>query len=96
MGKKWRRLKVVDGATLRKSILLKFVSHGPCRAGWRGDYLKCPCCQFFVLKGGGNHGCPCGNLFVDYEMLRIHVRDSDESKVDTYYATPRPVPHGRC
>ena len=60
-------------AALSERFTLELLAHGPTRSGWEGDYLLCPECRTFVLKGGGNHSCQCGNLFVDSDALRIIV-----------------------
>ncbi|RLS58423.1 MAG: hypothetical protein DWH91_02370 [Planctomycetota bacterium] len=89
---KMKRLKypdVADEATLKERFVVQFVSNGPTDRGWEGNYLKCPECGIFIRKGGGNKGCPCGNIFVDSDMFRVSVRSSCESTVETYQVDPR-------
>ena len=74
---------------LRQLFTLELLSHGPTQAGWEGDYLLCPECNTFVLKGGGNRSCECGNLFIDSDMLRVSVVNGLESSISTYRAKPR-------
>lgn len=38
-----------------------------------------------MLEKNGNHGCDCGNIFIDGDMLRIVIEDHNEKSVDTYY-----------
>jgi hypothetical protein len=71
-------------ATLKERFELEFVSHGPTERGWEGDYLRCPVCTTFVLKGHVTHACPCGNIAIDSAMLRVTVEKGPESPVDTY------------
>lgn len=73
-------------AELLSAFSLRLVSRGPRKGAWHGNYLKCPLCQEFVLKGGGNHGCRCGNLFVDGDMLRVSVVQTPETQVEVYDA----------
>ena len=74
---------------LRATFLLEFVAHGPTAQSWEGDYLKCPECLTFVHKGGDNHRCPCGNVCIDSDMLRVIVTNGPESTIETYRASPK-------
>lgn len=83
--------QVTDQDELRRKFSLELVSRGPERGMWRGQYLRCPRCDYHVLKGPGYDECPCGNIAVDSDMLRVAVRDTPEAEVETYNAVPKPV-----
>lgn len=82
---------ITDQARLLREHELVFVSKGPIDGMWRCQYLKCPRCGYFVLKGNGYDECPCGNIVTDSDMLRVHVTRSPESDVECYNAVPRPM-----
>ena len=69
---------------LTEKFKVELCSHGPTSNGWEGDYLECPLCKS-MLEKNGNHGCDCGNIFIDGDMLRIVIEDHNEKSVDTYY-----------
>ena len=78
--------QITDQDELLARFHLERVSMGPTGRGWEGEYLKCPKCGNFVLKGKGYDECSCGNISVDSDMLRITVRHSAEEDVETYRA----------
>ena len=80
---------ITDQQRLVRENDLVFVSKGPLAGMWRCQYLKCPQCDYYVLKGAGYDECRCGNIVTDSDMLRVHVRDSAESEVECYNAVPR-------
>ncbi len=80
---------VTNQEKLRRDFQLTLVSRGPNEGAWRGNYLKCPLCGYFVLKGAGYDECTCGNISIDSDMLRVSVRQTPESEVDVYDATRR-------
>jgi hypothetical protein len=69
---------------------LEFVSKGPIEGMWRGEYLKCPICNYYVLKGKGYDECTCGNISVDSDMLRVAIVKSPESLIEVYNAKKKP------
>lgn len=69
---------------------LVFVSRGPKDGMWRCEYLKCPLCNYYVLKGAGYDECPCGNIRIDSDALRVSVDKIPESEVETYNAVRKP------
>ena len=74
-------------ATLTECFDLELVSRGPTSNGWEGDYLRCPVCSTFVLKSAESHGCPCGNIFIDADALRVVVEKGPESAIEVFKAT---------
>lgn len=80
---------ITDQQRLVRENDLIFVSKGPLAGMWRCHYLKCARCDYYVLKGAGYDECPCGNIEMDSDMLRVSVRDSAESEVECYNAIPR-------
>jgi hypothetical protein len=80
---------VASEASLREKFNLELVSRGPTSNGWEGDYLRCAVCSTFVLKGGENHGCPCGNIFIDTDSLRVVVENGPESSVEVFRVTSK-------
>jgi hypothetical protein len=80
---------ITNQEKLKQKYKLQLVSQRPKDGMWQGDYLKCPLCGYFVLKGGGYDECMCGNISVDSDMLGISVRQSRESDVEVYDATER-------
>jgi hypothetical protein len=72
---------------LRENSMV-FVSKGPLDGMWRCQYLKCPRCGYYVLKGIGYDECPCGNIVIDSDTLRAFI-DSPEPDVECFNAIPR-------
>jgi hypothetical protein len=81
--------QITDQARLLRENTLVFVSKGPSDGMWRCDYLKCPECDDYVLKGSGYDRCSCGNVLIDSDMLRVSVVRSAESEVECFNAVPR-------
>jgi len=77
---------ITDQIKLKRDYDLSLVSQGPKDGMWRGQYLKCPLCGYFVLKGAGYDECTCGNISVDSDMLRVAVGKTPESEVEVYDA----------
>ena len=77
---------ITDQVKLQRDFELRLISIGPEDGMWRGQYLKCPLCHYFVLKGVGYDECTCGNISVDSDMLRIAIRTTPESDVEVYDA----------
>lgn len=80
--------QITDQEMLLEKFDLKLIAKGPL-GGWRGDYLKCPICGYYVYKGPGYDACPCDNIVVDSDYLRAIVKDSSECDVECYTATSR-------
>ena len=78
--------QITDQEKLKKDYELCFVSKGPQGDMWKGQYLKCPNCRYYVLKGAGYDQCPCGNITVDSDMLRVSIIKSSENEVEVYNA----------
>ena len=70
----------------RRRFSLALVSRGPKDGRWVGAYLRCPSCDYYVSKGPGFDECPCGNIAIDSDMLRVAVRQTPEAEVETYDA----------
>lgn len=68
---------------------LVFLSKGPVAGMWRCQYLKCPLCGSYVLKGANYDRCTCGKITIDSDMLRVVVQQSSESDVESYKELPR-------
>ena len=81
--------QITDQEKLLKEYNLVLVSKGPKDGMWRAQYLKCPFCNYYVLKGEGYDECPCGNISMDSDMLRVCVEKCDESEIETYNAVKR-------
>ncbi len=77
---------ITDQVQLKRDFELRLVSKGPKDGMWRGQYLKCPLCSYFVLKGAGYDECMCGNISVDSDMLRVAVGKTPEFEVEVYDA----------
>jgi hypothetical protein len=73
--------QITDQERFVRENILAFVSKGPLDGMWRCAYLKCPRCGYYVLRGGGYDECPCGNIAIDSDMLRVQVQDTPESEV---------------
>ena len=78
--------QITNQKKLLEKYELKFVSKGPVDKLWQGQYLKCPICNYFVLKGKGYDECSCGNISIDSDMLRVSVDKSKESEIEVYNA----------
>ena len=81
--------QITDQERLLRENSLVLISMGPLDGRWRAEYLKCPRCEYYVLKGAGFDECPCGNIAVDSDMLRVQVSDTLESEVECYEAILR-------
>lgn len=82
--------QITDQERLIRDYELEFVSKGPKDGMWRGQYLKCPNCGYYVLKGAGYDECPCGNITIDSDMLRVSI-NSSENEVEVYNAKKKIV-----
>ncbi|MGZ5506766.1 MAG: hypothetical protein ACXWJX_16235 [Limisphaerales bacterium] len=80
---------ITNQEALRRDFRLTLVSKGPKDGMWRGHYLKCPVCGYFVLKGAGYDECICGNVSIDSDMLRVTVQQTAESEVEVYDAVKK-------
>jgi len=78
--------QITDQAILLRDYDLEFVSKGPLDGIWCCQYLKCPKCLYYVLKGAKYDECSCGNISIDSDMLRVTVSEILESKIATYDA----------
>jgi hypothetical protein len=74
---------------LLRDYVLQFVIKGPTKQGWIAHYLKCPVCGYYVYKGPGYDKCPCGNISIDSDMLRVSVRNTPEAEVEQYNEVKR-------
>jgi hypothetical protein len=81
--------QITDQERFVRENILVFVSKGPLDGMWRCAYLKCPRCGYYVLKGAGYDECPCGNIAIDSDMLRVQVQDTPESEVECFNAVRR-------
>src|SRR5712672_3026802 len=79
---------ITDQEKLKRDYLLRLFSIGPKDGMWRGHFLKCPVCDYFVFKGDGYDECTCGNITIDSAWLRVSV-GRPESGVKVYNATKR-------
>lgn len=84
--------QITDQDRLIRENVLVFVSKGPIGGMWRCNYLKCPLCRYYVLKGSGYDECRCGNIQVDSDMLRVAVRSTLESEIETFNARKKAQP----
>lgn len=80
---------ITDQVRLLKDYDMEFVSSGPVDGMWRCHYLKCPRCEYYVLKDAGYDECHCGNISIDSDMLRVTVSITPESEVETYNAVEK-------
>jgi len=78
--------KIISQEKLAQNFNLEFVSKGPLDGMWQCHYLKCPICGYFVYKGKGYDKCPCGNISIDSDALRVVVLKTPESEIETYKA----------
>ncbi len=78
--------QITDQEKLLREYELVWVSKGPLNGMWRGDYLKCPTCDYYVLKGMCYDACPCGNISIDSDILRVCIVNTPESEVEVYNA----------
>jgi hypothetical protein len=76
--------QITNQDRLLRENRLVFVSKGPLDGMWRCQYLKCPNCGYYVLKGGGSDECPCGNIAIDSDTLRVRIVHSSESEVECF------------
>jgi len=81
--------QITDQEKLLRENTLVLVSRGPLDGMWKGQYLKCPKCGYYVLKGTGYDECKCGNIVIDSDMLRVMVKNSAESEIDSFNAAKR-------
>lgn len=81
--------KMTDQEKLKQHSDLEFVSKGPKEGMWRGQYLKCPICRYYVLKGEGYDECECGNISIDSDTFRVTVDKTPESEVEVYNASKK-------
>ena len=78
--------QITNQRRLLRDFELELVSIGPKDGRWKGEYLKCPICGYFVLKGRGYDKCICGNISIDSDMLRVSVPATSELEVEVYNA----------
>ena len=80
---------ITDQSQLLRDNKLLFVSKGPQDGMWRCEYLKCPVCQYYVLKGSGYDECNCGSISIDSDMLRVITTSIDEAEIECFNAVPK-------
>lgn len=83
--------QITNQVALLRDYTLQLVSTGPKDGQWVGQYLKCPICGYFVLKGAGYDECLCGNISWILTTLRVVVRKTPESQVEIYNAAKNAV-----
>ncbi len=81
--------QATDQERLLREYELDFVSKGPLDGMWRCQYLKCPECGYYVEKGANFDECTCGNIAIDSDYLRVIVKRSAESEIETFNARAR-------
>jgi hypothetical protein len=75
--------KQFNQRNLVEEYYLKLVKIGS-TDGWKGDYLQCPLCGYYVYKGNGYDKCPCGNISVDSDMLRVTIEKCSEMEIKQF------------
>lgn len=55
-------------------------------SGWKGSHLLCPSCGYYVYKGPGNDSCPCGNISINSDMLRVTIENFSEAEIQQFKA----------
>lgn len=83
--------QITNQERLLRQYELLFVARGPVDGMWQCHYLKCPECSYYVYKGPGYDECPCGNISIDSDMLRVSVDISKESDIETFNSKPRRI-----
>ncbi len=83
--------QITNQKKLFKDFDISLLTTGP-KGGWTGAYLKCPICSYFVFRGAGYDQCPCDNIVIDSDYCRVTVKDSAESEIEVYAATPKQSP----
>lgn len=78
--------QITNQKRLLRDFELELASVGPKDGRWKGEYLKCPICGYFVLKGRGYDECICSNISIDSDMLRVSVSVTSELEVEVYNA----------
>lgn len=81
--------QITDQERLLRENKLAFVSKGPLDGMWRCQYLKCPKCGYYVMKGRGFDECPCGTISIDSDYLRVLIESSPESEIECFNAVRR-------
>ena len=74
-----------DQKYLLENYFLKLVNIGS-ENGWKGTHILCPRCGYYVFKGNGYDKCPCGNITIDSEMLRVSVKNDEEIGIEQFEA----------